>query len=532
MALGGAIMAPPRLAAHPTDSLLRTDLHGLLRTDPWLSGPNAAGLPRLAVSHMAEARATVSYQNGGFTNYHEAPEAIVSTASVEALRWLNQRVVLHGSIRYGNLVGRGMASSVFIDPSRMPFDIVEDSLSNTGRKSRDTYQLVGAVGGRLWRGLALGLKADFTAANYAKYKDLRHKNSFMDMRIAAGAYIPIGWFLQVGSSFSYRRNTESLRLAMYGRADKLYNSLICFGAFMGKIEQFGENGYTDKNRENPFLSEHWGLGLQLGVNFGPKLVWHNDLGYAKREGYFGKKSSFTISYNQHNGCWWAYRGRLSWLQAYNRHDLNAAIEVESLENLGNSYRSVVDPTTSAVYYEYFSPIRLASKKWTQMEFAYEGSWGIVGWLPTWSLRLGTALMRRRQVVFLYPYYRWQLLKSSRLFGEVGRNIDLGGALLTPRAALSVLWGSKTPYVDGTLAPPSAKQPPPPTMETYLWREFIYLTAPQCSMELSLRYSFVLKRAGIKPYAELRYALRRTSAVSTHLEGREHHAVGLGVGCTF
>ena len=84
-------------------------------------------------------------------------------------------------MRYDNFSGRNMTGSAFIQTQRLPFDIIEDSLNNAGTKHRDTYNLMGALSWEIYKGIALGAKVDFTAANVAKYKDLRHKTKLMDL---------------------------------------------------------------------------------------------------------------------------------------------------------------------------------------------------------------------------------------------------------------------------------------------------------------------------------------------------------------
>ena len=70
----------------------------------------------------------------------------------------------YGAVSYDNWTGRDMAGSAFLQ-QRLPFDIIEETDTNIGRKHRDTYQLTGAVGVDLWKGLSVGARLDYTAAN-------------------------------------------------------------------------------------------------------------------------------------------------------------------------------------------------------------------------------------------------------------------------------------------------------------------------------------------------------------------------------
>ena len=132
-----------------------------------------------------------------------------------------------------------MSGSAFAQTSRLPFDIVEDSLTHAGTKHRDTYQLVGALSWDFYKGLSLGAKFDFTAANIAKYKDLRHKTKLMDMTVSAGVYVPLH-AVSIGLNYAYRRNTQSLAFSTYATSAQDYVSYINYGPWIGTLEQFGK----------------------------------------------------------------------------------------------------------------------------------------------------------------------------------------------------------------------------------------------------------------------------------------------------
>ena len=208
-------------------------------------------------------------------DWYQSPDFLQATANVESFTRISQRAVVFGAMTYDNFSGHDMAGTAFISPDHKPFDIVEDSLVNTGTKHRDTYRLTGAVGVDLWRGLAAGIRLDYTAANYAKYKDLRHKSKLMDMTLTTGILLPLTSSvlpLTVGANYLYRRTTESLVFSLYGREDKVYKSLIDYGNFMGRVEQFGSSGYTDKGQEMPLVDDYNGASLQLSIDHYPLSI--------------------------------------------------------------------------------------------------------------------------------------------------------------------------------------------------------------------------------------------------------------------
>ena len=531
------------------DSLLLTDYDFVENQDRWLSCENAAGLTRLgSVCQLSDARLSLSHEWGELCDYDMAPKATALGAWVASYFRLNPQTVLYGSITYDNFTGRDMGGSAFMHlSSRYPFDIVEDSLTNHGKKHRDVYHLTGAFGTALTRRLALGLKADYVAANYAKYKDLRHKNTLMDLTLTAGLYATLGR-VQVGADFYYRRNTESLRFATYGTGDKVYKSLIDYAAMMGQVEAFGENGYTSKNREMPLLSEYVGAGVQLGGDITRTLYWFSELTYRHRYGYYGKKSPYSITYNEHRSSSYSYRSCLRLSLPRAKHSLDILLTSENLEDLGNSYREATDDN-SATYYEYFAPVKMSNKLWITANMSYRVAWDIRHLLPTWQLTADFTNDRHRQTGYVYPYYRRQNLTTRRISASLLRNILLRSAkgrlqgknssfllppssfLLSLQCSLHYQWGSGNPFTDGTLAAPSDLQIPPPTMEAYLFRHYEFVTARQWGAEVSLRYSWAPQTLHLKPYTEVSYSFRKCADIEW-LEGDSRGQLLFSIGTSF
>ena len=354
---------------HAQDSLLLRDYQFVKQQDGWLTSSNAAGLTRYHSDNIAEATLRLTHEEGGLINYFESPSATQLTADAESFYRISRRAVVFGRIAYDNFAGRDMAGSAFIDPTRLPFDIVEDSLTNTGKKHRDTYQLTGAAGIDIWRGLAVGLRLDYTAANYAKYKDLRHKNKLMDLTASAGIYLPIARLGSVGAYYIYHRRTESVTFGTYGKSDKVYVSLIDYGNFIGKTEQFGNYGYTDKSREMPLTEDSHGGGLQIEVNLLRNLTLLNQANFSHRSGYYGRRSPYTITYTHHHANTYGYQGILSLKGRRSLHQLRLDFEAENLQNNANNYRELQNEAGSN-YYEYYDDVKTGNRLWVSTRIAY------------------------------------------------------------------------------------------------------------------------------------------------------------------
>ncbi len=111
---------------------------------------------------------------------------------------------------YGTEKGKHMSGSAFLHPEETPFDIVEMDDSGAGTKRHEWYMLKGEAGYLLTPHLSWGGQLEYRTENYAKFKDLRHQNSLMNLHLSTGFSYELfsGW--QVGLSYGYLRNVETV----------------------------------------------------------------------------------------------------------------------------------------------------------------------------------------------------------------------------------------------------------------------------------------------------------------------------------
>ena len=547
------------LSSQAQDSLLLRNYQVVKRSDPWLTAPNAAALTRFNEENMATAELSLTRAKGGFTDFYDSPNVVQADASVESFFRLSPRTVVFGAISYDNFSGRDMAGSAFLPPLTLhpspftlhhPFDIVEDSLMNTGTKHRDVYSLSGGVGVDLWRGMSFGARLDYTSANYAKYKDLRHKNKLMDLQLSAGVYVPLGRVVQLGLNYLYHRNTESVLFSTYGKSDRTYNSFINYGPFIGQVEQFGSTGYTDRSREMPLVSDADGLSLQFSLQ--PASCWqfYNAFTYAHLRGYYGRRSPYTITYTRHRSNQYQYDARLTAQQSGSRFYLDFSLQAENLQNYANTYREQQNDA-GASYYEYFTPVKTADRLWSDVSLSLTADLGLRHQLPAWTLQTAFLQAHRKQTAYLYPYYRRQNLRTTTLTASVCRNFVATAGVWSFQLDASFTQGSGDPYEDMTFTEPSDKATEPPTMEAYLWREYQWLTAAQYAVGGSAKYSFLLPATSLKTYVRADLHHRKCNSPSPFTPhpspltllpsgetgggpgwGRDRTTVTLAVGCEF
>lgn len=533
------------LSGHAQDSLLLRDYQFVKRSDPWLTAGNAAGLTRFAADNIAEAELSLLREKGGFVDYYGSPDDLQLNVSVEALHRLNKRTALFGAISYNNFAGKDMAGSAFLAPTlqragtgsahtftstHLPFDIVEDSLTNLGSKHRDVYSLAGGVGIDVWRGLSLGARLDYTAANYAKYKDLRHKNKYMDMTLTLGVYVPLGQWGDIGVHYLYHRNTESVTFSTYGKSDKTYQSLISYAAFMGQREQFGSNGFTDKSREMPLVNDCDGVGTNFSFLIS-HFSFYNAFTYALRRGYYGRKSPYTITYTQHESDIYDYQARLSYASRASRFTLDLSLTAENLQNDANTYRELQNDA-GATYYNYYTPVKTANRLWVDGSVVLTADLGQALHTPRITMQAGLNWMHRKQTGYLYPYYRHQTLTNNEYFLSVTRNLPTRHGLWSLTLSGAFLQGSGEPCEDLTFATPSEKMEAPAVMDAYLYREYQYLTSAQYRIGGSVKHAFIFPGTQLKTHARLSLSHQKANETNDYSNGCDRTQVSVAVGCTF
>ena len=528
------------VTANEQISNLNSQFSNIKRSDAWLTSMNAAALTRYSARNAAQAELSLAKEKGAFTSFSGSPDVLQADAAVEAFYRLNSRTVVYGSMSYDNFSGKDMAGSVFIqDVRHLPFDIIEDSLNNTGTKHRDTYRLKGAFGISLWHNASVGLNLDYTSANLAKYKDLRHKNKLMDMTFTASLFTSLGNSLQIGATWLYRRTTESVLFSTYGKGGRNFMSFINYGPYIGQVEQFGSVGFTDKSREMPLVDDIDGVGLQFSITPFSPLVFYNAFTYAHRRGYYGRRSPYTITFTRHKSHTYQYDTRLSHQSQKARYFLDFSLRAENLENAMPGRRELQNDA-GATHYEYYAPVKTANRLWVDGQVSLradlsplsEEALTTPGSISVWSIEGGLRWAHHKQTAYLYPYYRRQHYTNYEPFVSLTRNIATQKGVWTVQASASFRHGDGTPADDGTFIEPSDKQTPPPTMDTYFWRDYQWMNAAQYEVGASGQYSFIMSSTKMKTFARIAVSHRKCNERNEFTAGPDHTTATLTLGCEF
>ena len=390
--------------------------------------------------------------------------------------------------------------------------------------------MAGAISTDLTHRVTLSAKVDYHAANYAKQKDLRHKNRLLDMSVTAGASWRLHETVELGANYFYRRSVEGLNFNVYGTTDKRYYSLISYGAFFGAVEEFGETGYTQKNDNTPMYNRYHGASMQLHIDRPDSFRMFHELTYKQREGGYGRQASARVLHSLHRSDICEYKGAFLLRRGSAHHRLDLHLENESLENLESVYRheSLPGGTTVIVYYD---PLKVADKQRLNASIGYTADIGVRNFNPRWTFKGGIGLYQRKQTLSLYPYYRKQTIRYVHYHATAVRNLVRGKNEYGISVGARYTSGGGTMAKDGQYATPGEDQTKPKYNELYLAREYEYLTAAQIRGDVALQYSRVLNANGTRGYVAMNGTLTRGFNVK-HLEGNRFASLTLRFGCLF
>ncbi len=501
-------------------------------SEAWLTSENAVGLKEFNIDKISVAEISFHKGNGDYVNYHQSNDHYTIGANIESFHRLNPKIVLFGKISYNHFKGKNMSGSAFINPKETPFDIVEYDNNTQGYKKLENYNLMGAVSADVYKGIILGGKIDFKAANYSKDKDLRHKNTLSDMNVTVGLSYRINRYFDIGVNYYYRRRNEGLTFNTYGTTERLYESLIDYGVFYGKNETFeGMEGYTAKNKTTPLFDEYHGGAIQLKIDFNSKIDLFNEFTYRKREGYYGKESSSTPIYSNHNSTVFAYTGKLNYRQKENLHSLDVHLSQEELENLESIYIIEKPQGEATSIITYYDPLKVGDKKVFNATVEYTANLGIKGLNPTWILKGGIHYFNRKQTASIYPFYRQQTLHQTTFNLSMSRNFIQKKNMYSFLIGAIYSTGGDTPQKEGYYDTPSESQAAPAKSDYNLFKEYEYLTCNQTQGVIEFKYSRLFPKIKLKGYASVNYSLTKAFNVK-HVEGSSYNQLNITVGCTF
>lgn len=311
-----------------------------VRRNPWNSSVNGAGIRQDTVS-QSYAEAYFTKENGGFTDPSASDNSWNAGVRTESIRHL-KRISFAGGFNYDYFDGRNMCGSMFTVPGYYPVDIVEFT---PGRKIRESYNFRAALSAELGGGWLAGMNATFEARNYAKRKDLRHKNTRLDFEFSPGVIYRSGRFA-AGVAYIVGIDNEKLEAEEIGLTPESYQAFFDRGLRYGSLQLWESNDIhltTSGVSGFPVRETTQGAGLQL--QYGPLYI---DGTYRNRQGRTGEGGTIWHEFATHEVT---ADGVVSLGSEANRHRIGAGMVWASLDNRENiiTYETINGVSTPFIH---------------------------------------------------------------------------------------------------------------------------------------------------------------------------------------
>ena len=432
--------------------------------NPWNASLNRAGL-RCDTTEYSYAELWGSLERGGLMNHSSTDKGFDAGGRTESIRHF-KRLSFAGNFSYDYFTGSQMWGSMFTTPGSWPIDLYEYT---PGRKIRERYAFEGDLSADLGRDWRLGIGIDFMAGNYAKRKDLRHKNTTLDFEIAPAVQWHKGRWA-VGAVYLFEKHTEHIEAEEIGSTPDSYKAFLDKGLYYG-VEQLWTSGDLHLNDSGigafPIQKSLHGAGVQLqyGELFG-------EIGYRHTSGDTGEKGSLwhefegdhlsgVISWHHHtrSGGLHILRGGIDW-QRLSNHEVILTTTTEGGVTIATIYGSV--------------PILEQRTLRTRLGYEWQqgGSYFEAGAEYT---------LRREQSSLLYPQIKGQSLRQWHLF--LRERYSWRPAELTLGLHLHRGSHSEWENAESNLNPESPY--PQQQQELFAW-ENDYLMACRLGVEVALR----------------------------------------------
>ena len=318
------------------------------------------GFPDLG-SSRGSAAVYGGYEAGG---YHPAfaPESLWKAGAKAQETYHGDNTSYTGSFSFEQVEGKGMFTSMFLEPGYFPVDVLEFT---PGDKTRQTYKLNGGFVTQS-DDFVFGIKADYTAANYAKRKDIRHTTYGMDLQLEPtfGFVYEDSEERQSGSvAYIFRKRTETIDAEQVGAAtDQSYYAFLDKGMRYGTWQVWDGDGiHLDEAGVGVFPIREFTHGVaeqlqtgSLGFSGGLEFLWkHGTVGEKGYEWFKYRGQSFSI---------W---GEQTWAS---RHSLRVdfALELDQLKEAVLDKVSSGGITTPTIY----AYNAVSDRAWATLDLTY------------------------------------------------------------------------------------------------------------------------------------------------------------------
>ena len=465
-------------------SCIAFDFDLAIDSTAWRYSDNASQLYRMPVDVTGRAYLGADQGWGNTLQYNQAEKIRDYFLSSEAYFRLSPVAMLYGRASFSSGTESNVVGSAFLNSEDMPFDITYLDDTNIGDRKIERYNIMGAVGYKVTKGLAVGALMDYTAINGARTKDLRHTNKVLSLDVSGGLSYVFSKFFTLGAHYKYRRYIESVSFNVYGVSEQPYFTLINYGAFCGVQELFDTSGYARKSSNTPFAENTHHVGLQLDWRLGTFRIY-NELVWSDLSGYYGKKGTANVQFTEHSGNQFEERLNLSFTGACIYQSLTLGLHSRKTENYENLWRSETGTNGNSII-KYYGNNLVGRKKLTTLDAQYYIGWGNINNAPVWAFKVASSIEKRETTGILYPYYRKQDLNLYVQRVEAVHQLNWHKLNMMFNLQLAYLSGSGDKAIDGVYVTPSSDTGSPRYQNEFLDREYAYLTADRLVPGLNVR----------------------------------------------
>ncbi len=505
--------------------------------DPWVKSSNPAGIATFNRDRLSTVRAEIEKKNGGLMDLHESRDCFRPSLDAASLMKVSDRVTFYGRTNYSYFKGRDMGGQILMDPYYNPINFLESVDTTTGTKTLEEYTLEGAMAYSLSDRVTLAGKVIFQSADYAKRKDPRSYNQWMDLDASVGArYSPANGKTSFGVSLNYVKTIETVAEKLFGTIDRQYYCFVDYGGSFGKVEIIdGDNGYLSVSNERPMFNQFFGASAQAGFKVGGADAFL-DLGAAYRKGYFGKKASGSVRFCDFDGMRYNLNARVSFKTGNLLNRVDGDCNVLTSLNKENSYR-VSTTTGQSSEIQYFGSQEVGDRTVGRLGARYsverrtDGRADMFKPAP-WAASVGFERFSLRQTATSYPFYRKQRLVRNTVSAAAAKNFLMRDNFLSLCLGANFSFaGDDLRNEDGQYSSASGN---PRTNDIYLNRNFEYFHASSAGGSASVRYTLV-RKTGERQYsvfADLSDRYRRLTSDPEYLTGNYRNTIIFTIGCNF
>lgn len=465
--------------------------------------------------------------NGAVIPLEGSPDDFSVCASTESFFRTSDKMVYHGSLFWDDYQGKDMGGPIMMLPDFYPVNFLESDETTLGTKKRSLYGLSGAQSRDIGERWALGFGFNYESGDMTKVKDPRFSNSLMDMKLLLGASFRASDALLLGLALQYRNLLEQVKGGIYGTSDTQYFIDTDKGGFWGLTSELaGDYNYISVSNLRPMSNSMPGISLQAVLNG----CWSNELTFAYRKGFFGKKAAASPVFFDYSGYQASYESLLTLRSGDDLHRLSVSADFATLGNDENVYRYVT-PEGQSMIVEYIGSNSILGR--TEMNAGLDYRWykDAGEARPGGTLGIRAVYAARWQTTVLYPFWRRQDYNNVSLDLYGGKCFRAGAFTLSLDGDIGAFYGWGTPGGREDGSNDDSAVSGLKSFDNYLNRFFEYKTAPRAHASLSFTLARTFKDS-FEVYLTLSDRFDYLTAVPQYLAGRTRNLAGITLGCNF